>query len=90
MGSLGISWFGGGGGWMDGELHTGFIVERRNGVAGGRAFVFNGKWGNVEVTLDAVSPPRPLTLSKLPRSAHVVLVHSLSRLFIGLISQNAV
>ena len=36
---------------MDGrELHAGPIVERGKGVVGGRAFVFNGKWGNVEVT----------------------------------------
>ena len=32
------------------ELHAGLIVERGNGVVGGRAFVFNEKWGNVEVT----------------------------------------
>src|ERR1035441_5635116 len=31
------------------ELHAGFIVAWGNGVAGGRAFVFNGKWGNVGV-----------------------------------------
>jgi type IV secretory pathway TrbL component len=32
------------------ELHAGSIVERGKGVVGGRAFVFNGKWGNVGVT----------------------------------------
>ena len=32
------------------ELHAGLIVERGKGVVGGRAFVFNEKWENVEVT----------------------------------------
>jgi hypothetical protein len=36
------------------ELHAGSIVERGKGMVGGRAFVFNGKWGNVEVTGEAV------------------------------------
>jgi hypothetical protein len=36
---------------LDGrELHVGSIVERGKGVVGGRAFVFNEKWRNVEVT----------------------------------------
>src|ERR1019366_6301708 len=41
------------GGWrgLDGrEDHAGPIVERGKWVGGGRSFVFNGKWGNVEVT----------------------------------------
>src|ERR1035438_2527315 len=32
------------------ELHAGPIVERGNGVAGGRGFVFNGNGRNVGVT----------------------------------------
>src|ERR1019366_5567765 len=39
------------------ELHAGSIVAWGNGVAGGRAFVFNEKWGNVGVT------PKPNTLA---------------------------
>ena len=50
MGSFGISWFARVGGLVGREPHAGLIVERGEGVVGGRAFVFNGKWGNVEVT----------------------------------------
>src|ERR1035438_4184971 len=35
---------------MDEECHAGSIVGWGKGVVGGRAFVFNGKWRNVEVT----------------------------------------
>ena len=42
---------GGEAGALDGrERHAGSSVARGKGVVGGRAFVFNGKWGNVEVT----------------------------------------
>src|ERR1017187_3254975 len=49
------------GGWrgLDGrELHAGFIVAWGKGAAGGRAFVFNEKWGNVGVTRDRM-PSQP-------------------------------
>src|ERR1039457_3303383 len=35
---------------MDEKCHAGPIVGRGKGVGGGRAFVFNEKWRNVEVT----------------------------------------
>ena len=42
---------GGEAGALDGrERHAGSSVAQGKGVVGGRAFVFNGKWGNVEVT----------------------------------------
>ena len=40
------------------ELHAGLIVERGNGVVGGRGFVFNEKWGDVEVTSDSTHDVR--------------------------------
>jgi hypothetical protein len=49
------------------ESHAGFSVARGKGVLEGRAFVFSGKWGNVEVTTD----PRTFTarFSRFPDAA---------------------